>query len=188
MSGLPGSLGDLVARSAGRPIYCTSSPRVRRQLAGPIVSSFRRQYSDAEFVNARALYRKQHDWANRWPNECERYGAAIFITYGEDCSGDIDPFAELVEEHAIGAFASVELDYFVSVGRPIGWYAVEFPDTYWIARFAVEPFELMSSARFARLAPVADAEIFRPAGSTSPFVVVTRDSEDDFGSIARPRI
>ena len=188
MTALPGGLGDLVARAAGRPIYCTSASRVRRQLAGPIVSSFRRQYPDAIFVNARALYSKQGDWHRRWPRECEGYGAAILITYGEDSSGKIDPFAELVEQHAIGGFAAIEVDYFVRAGRPVAWYAVEFPDTYWIARFAIEPFEWMSRTHFARLVPAAGADIFRPTGSALPFASECRNREPDFGSVSRSRI
>lgn len=162
MSALPGGLGDLVARAAGRPIYCTSSPRVRRQLAGPIVSSFQKRYPDADFVNAREIYRGQGEWLSRWSADCSHYGAAILITYGEDCPREIDPFAELAEEHAIGMFAGEEAGYFVDAGHPVAWYAVEFPNTYWFARFAIKPFELMSSARFARLVPDADAEIFAP--------------------------
>jgi hypothetical protein len=183
MSGFPGGLGDLVARAADRPIYCTSAPRVRRQLAGPIVSSFRRQHPDAVFVNARSLYCKQGDWHRHWRTECEGYGAAIFITYGEDRVTDIDPLDDLVEEHAIGAFAAVEVSYFRRAGRPVAWYAVEFPDTYWIARFAIEPFELMSSARYARLVPDADADIFCPKGSVFPFAGECHNSPADLGSV-----
>src|SRR6185312_3950791 len=101
MTWLSGGLADLVSRAEGRPIYCTSSPRVRRQLAGPIVAGFQRQYPDVEFVNARALYRGQHEWLPRWSADCSGYGAVILITFGEDCEGEIDPLAELVEEHAI---------------------------------------------------------------------------------------
>jgi hypothetical protein len=162
MSALPGGLGDLVARAAGQPIYCTSSSLVRRQLAGPIVSSFQKWYPRAEFINAREIYRGQHEWLPRWSADCSSYGAAILLTFGEDCPGEIDPFAELAEEHAIGMFAGEEAGYFVAAGRPVAWYAVEFPNTYWFARFAIQPFELMSSARFARLVPDADAKIFAP--------------------------
>jgi hypothetical protein len=162
MTWLAGGLGDLVSRADGRPIYCTSSSRVRRQLAGPIVSRFQRQYSDAKFVNARELYRGQREWLPRWSADCSGYGAVILITFGEDCPGEIDPSAELLEEHAIGMFAGAEVEYLVSVGRPVGWYAVEFPDGYWFGRFAIEPFGLMSTARFARLVPDSAAKLFAP--------------------------
>jgi hypothetical protein len=188
MSWLHGSLGDLVARAAEQQIYISSSSRVRRQLAAPIVSSFRRQFPDAVFVNARSLYGKQGDWHRRWPRECEGYGAAILITYGEDRVAGTDPLDDLDEEHAIGAFAAVEVGYFRRAGRPVAWYAVEFPDTYWIARFVIEPFELMSSARYARLVPEPDADIFCPKGSVFPFADECHNSGAEFGSVSRSRI
>jgi len=183
--GLIGGLGDLVTRVGDKAIYCTSAPRVGRRLAGPIVNLFRRQYPSAEFVNARSLYSKQGDWQCRWPRERERYGAGILFTCCEDRVAGSDRFADLAGEHAIGIFAAEEVDYLLHAGCPVAWYAVEFPDTYWIARFAIETFELMSSARYARLVPDADADIFCPKGTLFPWLAEGASSDAALGSTAR---
>ena len=162
MTALPGSLGDLVARVEGRPIYCTAPLAVHPALIGAVVGSFRHEFPLAEFITARGLYRDADDWRRRWPRERERYGAGIVVTRGEGHPENADPFARLVGEHVVGIYLGLEIEYLVRLGRPVGWHAVVFPASYWLARFAVEPLPEIQTSRFARLLPAPDAEPFRP--------------------------
>ena len=81
---LGGSLGDLVTRAQGRPIYCTPTLAVRRALMNVIVGSLRRDFPGAVFVDALTIYRDHIDWDRRWYSEQERYGAGIVVTRAED--------------------------------------------------------------------------------------------------------
>ena len=95
---LPGSLGDLVTRAQGRPIYCTVSFAVRRALMNVVLGSLRRDFPTAAFVDALSIYRNQDDWSRRWYSEHDRYGAGIVVTRAEDLPNGTDPFAGLAGE------------------------------------------------------------------------------------------
>jgi hypothetical protein len=162
MTTFPGSLGDLVARAEGWPIYCTAPMFVHRLLIVNIVSSFRREFPSATFVNSRTLDRRANDRLRHWPAECNRYGAGIVVTRGEGYPEPADPFAGLAGEHVVSIGVGLEITDLAGLGRPVGWHPVVFPATYWLARFAVEPFTEIEPARYARLLPAVDAEPFRP--------------------------
>jgi len=170
VTALPGILGDLVARAEGLPIYCTAPLAVHPALIGAVVGSFRREFPLAEFVTARGLYRDSDDWRARWPRERERYGAGIVVTRGEGRPEGADPFAGLVGEHVVGIGVGLEIEDLDRLGRPVGWHAVVFPASYWLARFAVELLPEIHSSRFARLLPAPDAQPLRPVIGPSPFV------------------
>jgi hypothetical protein len=159
---LAGSLADLVARAQGRPIYCTSSLAVRRALTNVLVGSLRREFPDATIVDALTLYRSFNDWDRRWRSEHERYGAGIVVTRAESLPEGTDPFAGLAGEHVIGLRVATEIETLVRQGRPVAWHAVVFPASYWLPRFAIEPFNRMCSRRYAELVPANGAEAFRP--------------------------
>jgi hypothetical protein len=124
---LPGSLGDLVTRADGRPIYCTPSFAVRRALMNVIVGSLRREFPAAMFVHALTIYRNHNDWSRRWYSEHERYGAGILVTRAEDLPEGTDPFAGLAGEHVIGSRAGIEIKTLVRQGRPVAWHACSPP-------------------------------------------------------------
>ena len=84
------------------------------------------------------------------------------MTRGEGHPKCTDPFAGLAGEHVVGIYLGLEIEYLVRLGRPVGWHAVVFPASYWLARFAVEPLPEIQTSRFARLLPAPDAEPFRP--------------------------
>jgi hypothetical protein len=71
---LRGSLGDLVTRAQGRPIYCTPSFAVRRALMNVIVGSLRPEFPAAVFVHALTIYRNHNDW--RLPMSSQMLSAA----------------------------------------------------------------------------------------------------------------
>jgi hypothetical protein len=168
VTGLPGSLGDLVTRAEGRLIYCTAPLGVHPALIRAVIDSFSREFPLAEFVNARGLYRHSDDRRQRWKAELERHGAGIVVTRGEGCPKYANPFAGFAGEHVVGIHLGLEIDYLVRLGRPVGWHAVVFPASYWLARFTVEPFREIQTSRYARLLPLADAEPFRPAVGSWP--------------------
>jgi hypothetical protein len=161
VSALSGSLGDLIMRAEGRPIYCTAPLAVHPALIAAVVGSFRRDFPRAEFVAARGLYRDTDDWRRRWQSECKHYGAGIVVTRGEGRPKSADPFAGLAGEHVVGIGVGLEIERLARLGRPVGWHAVVFPAAYWLARFAVEPFFEIQASRYARLLR-APAEPFRP--------------------------
>jgi hypothetical protein len=165
----PGSLGDLVARALGRPIYCAPTLAVRRALMNAVVNSLRRDGSGAEFVDALGLHRNHRDWDRHWPAERERYGAAIIVTRAEDLPQDTDPFARVAGQHRIGHRLGIEIQNLVRHGRPVAWHAVVFPASYWLSRFAIEPLNQISSSRYAGLSPADAAEHFRPVIGPSWF-------------------
>ena len=115
---LPGSLGDLVTRAQGRPIYCTPSLAVRRALMNVIVGSLRRDFPAAVFVHALTIYRNHNDWSRRWSSEHERYGAGILVTRAEDLPDGTDPFAGLAGEHVIGSRVGIEIKTLVRDRAP----------------------------------------------------------------------
>ena len=162
MSVLPSSVADLVARADGRPIYCTAPTFVHRLLIGNLVASFRREFPDATFVNARTLDCRANDRLRHWPAERERYGAGIIVTRAEDHPEGTDPFAGLAGEHVVSIGVGLEIEDLVRLGRPVGWHPVVFPANYWLARFAVEPFTEIEPSRYARLLQAPDAQLFRP--------------------------
>jgi hypothetical protein len=167
MTPLPGSLGDLVTRAEGRPIYCWKPRAVHPALMAAVVDSFRREYPGAEFVAASDLPRNVDDRPRRRPREllagsAKRYGAGIVVTRGESHSVRHDPFVGLAGEHVLGVYVGLEIDLLVRLGRPVGWHAVVFPASYWLAQFAVAPFFEIMTSRYARLLPAPDAEPFRP--------------------------
>jgi hypothetical protein len=168
VTALPSSLGDLVARAEGWPIYCTGSGVCHPKLLAAVIDSLRREFPLAEFVNARGLYRHSDDRRQRWKAELERYGAGIVVTRGEGHPKHADPFAGLAGEHVVGIGVGLEIEYLVRLGRPVGWHAVVFPASYWLARFVVEPFPEIQTSRYARLLPLADAEPFRPVVGSWP--------------------
>jgi hypothetical protein len=169
---LRGSLGDLVTRAQGRPIYCTPSFAVRRALMNVIVGSLRREFPAAVFVHALTIYRNHNDWSRRWYSEHERYGAGILVTRAEDLPEGTDPFAGLAGEHVIGSRVGIEIKTFVRQGRPVAWHAVVFPANYWLSRFAVQPFNCISTSCYAGLLPASTAESFHPVIGPDFFRVV----------------
>jgi hypothetical protein len=175
MTALSGGLGDLVARAEGRPIYCTASPGVRRALVAVVVDSFHREFPHAVFVNALAHYRHADDRRRRWPRERDDYGAAIVVTRAENRPEGADPFAGLVGEHVINVWTTLEIEYLAGLGRPVAWHAVVFPAAYWLSRFAIEPFPVMRTSRWAQLLPSTEAEAFHPTIGPSPLIVRTLD-------------
>jgi hypothetical protein len=162
MTPLAGSLGDLVARAEGRPIYCIKTSRVHYRLMDAVIDSFRRECPSAEFVSAGRLYRNSDDRRSRWRAAVERHGAGIVVTRGEGLPEHADPFAGLAGEHVVGIDPELEIERLFLLGRPVGWHAVVFPTAYWLARFAVEPSFEIQPSRYARLVPATDAELFRP--------------------------
>jgi hypothetical protein len=168
---ITGSLGDLVTRAERRPIYCTASPGIRRALVGFVIETFRRDFPDAVFINALAHYRHADDRRRRWPQERDRYGAAVVVTRAESHPEDVDPFAGLAGEHVINVWTTLEIEYLAGLGRPVAWHAVVFPAAYWLSRFAIEPFPVMRTSRWARLLPAAEAEAFQPIIGPSPLIV-----------------
>jgi hypothetical protein len=171
-SPLPGSLGDLVTRAQGRPIYCTPSLAVRRALMNVIVGSLRRNSPAAVFVDALTIYRDHNDWSRRWYSEHERYGAAIVVTRAEALPEGADPFAGLAGEHVIGSRVGIEIKTFVRQGHPVAWHAVVFPANYWLSRFAIQPFNCISTSHYAGLLPALTAEPFHPVIGPDFFRVV----------------
>jgi hypothetical protein len=169
---LPGSLGDLVTRADGRPIYCTPSFAVRRALMNVIVGSLRREFPAAVFVHALTIYRNHNDWSRRWYSEHERYGAGILVTRAEDLPEGTDPFAGLAGEHVIGSRVGIEIKTLVRQGRPVAWHAVVFPANYWLSRFAIQPFNCISTSHYAGLLPAHTAEPFHPVIGPDFFRVV----------------
>jgi hypothetical protein len=163
---LPGSLGDLVTRAQGRPIYCTASFAVRRALMNVVLGSLRRDFPAEVFVNALTIYRNHNDWSRRWSSEHERYGAAIVVTRAESLAKGTDPFAGPAGEHVIGSRVAVEIETLVRHGRPVAWHAVVFPATYWLSRFAIQPFDCISTSHYAGLLPAHTAEPFHPVIGT----------------------
>jgi hypothetical protein len=175
MAPLPGSLGDLVTRAEGRPIYCAASGDVRRALMDAAINGFRCEHPEAEFVNALTHYRHADDRRLRWPRERARYGAAIVVTRAENTVAGADPFAGLSGEHVINVWVALAISDLRRLKRPIAWHAVVFPAAYWQPRFAVEPFEWLQTSRWARLLPATDPEIFCPAIGGSPIGIVNRE-------------
>jgi hypothetical protein len=135
---------------------------LHRSLSAVIVSSFCQEFPSATFVNSRTLDRRASDRLRHWAAERERYGAGIVITRGEGYSELADVFAGLAGEHVVSIGVGLVIDDLVRLGRSVGWHPVEFPANYWFARFAVEPFEEITSDGYARLLPAPDAEPFRP--------------------------
>jgi hypothetical protein len=162
MTVLPGSLRDFVMRAKGRPIYCTAPGAVRRALMALAIETFRREVPEAEFVNALTFYRNRHDRHRRWPQESASYGAAIVVTRAEAEVPSTDAFDNVPGEHSIDERVSSEIDFFVARGRPIAWLPVDFPEMFWVSRFAVTPREWISTSQCARILPAADAELFHP--------------------------
>jgi hypothetical protein len=130
---LPGSIGDLVARAEGRPIYCTPAPGVRRALMAAVGGSFCRDFPSVEFVNALDVWRPR-DYL-RWRAERDRYGAGIVVTSTHTQSAS--RLAEVAGEHVIGIYASIEIESLARLGRPVAWLAVVFPYRFWVTRFAI---------------------------------------------------
>jgi hypothetical protein len=161
VSMLRGSLGHLVARAEGRPIYCTA-PMPHRLLIANIVNSFRREFPNATFVNARILDCRANDRLRHWSAEREQYGAGIVVTRGEGRPEGTDPFAGLAGEHVVSINVGIEIKDLVRLGRPVGWHPVVFPASYWLAQFAVAPLIEIMPSRYARLLPAPGAEPFRP--------------------------
>jgi hypothetical protein len=176
---LPGSLGDLVIRADGRPIYCTAPSGVRRKLMALSVDTFRREFPGAEFIDALILDRRR-----RSGRELDSYGAAIVITRATTPDASADPFDGIAGEHTLDEWAASEIKHFAETGRLVAWQAIEVPAIYWFSRFAIEPFEWISTARSARIFPDGDAEAFRPK-ITSIFGDVTGDFADLFHAMAR---
>jgi hypothetical protein len=170
---LAGSLGDLVTRAQGRPIYCTPSFAVRRALMNVIVGSLRRDFPDAEFVDALTIYRND-DWSRRWNSEKERYGAGIVVTRAEELPEHTDPFAGLAGEHVIGSRVSIEIETLARQGRPVAWHPVVFPANYWLSRFAIQPFNFISTSHYAGLSPACTAAPFHPVVGPSFLFRVVR--------------
>jgi hypothetical protein len=167
---LPGSLGDLIARADGDPIYCTASGSVRRALVGIVIETFRRDFPDTTFINSLAHYRHADDRRTRWSAEVKGCGAGIVVTRAEALPKGADVFAGLAGAHVINVWEVLEIDYLARLGRPVAWHAVVFPAAYWMSRFAIEAFEWVQASRWAQLFPAADAEIFRPAIAPSPLM------------------
>jgi hypothetical protein len=157
-----GSLGDLVARARGRPIYCAAPFAVRRALIGVILASFRHDCPGATFVDAPSLYRSSADWDRRWPSEHQGYGAGIVVTRADSLPEGADPFAGLAGVHTVSRRVRVEIETLMRQGRPVAWHAVVFPASYWLCRFTIEPLSRISTSRCAGLAPSDTAECFRP--------------------------
>ena len=169
---LRGSLGDLVTRAQGRPIYCTPSFAVRRALMNVIVGSLRREFPAAVFVHALTIYRNHNDWSRRWYSEHERYGAGILVTRAEDLPEGTDPLAGLAGEHVIGSRVGIEIKTLVRHGRPVAWHPIVFPANYWLSRFAIQPFNCISTSHYAGLLPAHTAEPFHPVIGPDFFRVV----------------
>ena len=169
---LPGSLSDLVIQAEGRPIYCTASSGVRRKLIALVIDTFRREFPGAEFIDPLILGRRHR----RMPQP-DNYGAIIIITRATNLDAT-DPIDGITGEHALNELVFTEIELFANTGRPLAWQAIEFPSSYWFSRFAIEPFEWMSSARTARIFPDPDAELFRPN-------IIFGDIDPDFAELFR---
>lgn len=137
-----------------------------------IVRALRRDCADAQFVEALALYRNYDDWDRRWSSERERFGAAIIVTRAEDLPQGTDPFAGMAGQHVINVRVAIEIEDFVRRGVPVAWYAVVFPASYWLSRFAVVPFNRITTFRYAGLLPTDSVEAFHPVIGPSWFRVV----------------
>jgi hypothetical protein len=157
-----GSLADLVSRAQDKPIYCTASFAVRRALMTLVLGSLHREFPAAAFIDALTIYRNSNDWRRRWSSEHERYGAGIVVTRAEALVDGTDPFGGLAGEHVIGSRVAVEVETLVRHGRPVAWHAVVFPASYWLSRFAIQPFNCISRSRYAGVAPALTAEPFHP--------------------------
>lgn len=163
MTALRGSLGDLVARADGRPIYCTAPGNVRRGLIAAAIDTFGREFPDAEFINALTFYRNGDERRRRWPHDRDHYGAAIVVTRGDTRADGADPFGGLAGEHAISIWVALEIWELVRLRRPVAWHATEFPAAYWLSRFCVDQFDWMRASRWAQLLPAPNANAFEPA-------------------------
>ena len=101
---LSGSIADLAARAAGRPIYCTGQFGLHPELIRCNLAWLRRQASAAEFIPARGLYADLDEWRARWSRERTLYGGAIVMTVGEDVPEADHPLAtRFGGRHEIGA-------------------------------------------------------------------------------------
>jgi hypothetical protein len=167
-----GSLADLISRTQGQPIYCTASFAVHRALMSVVLGSFRRDFPAVAFIDALTIYRNRDDWSRCWSSEHGRYGAGIVVTRAEALPDGADPFAGLAGEHVIGSRVAVEIETLVRHGRPVAWHAVVFPATYWLSRFAIQPFNCISRSRYAGVTPAVTAEPFHPLIGTSFFQLV----------------
>lgn len=181
---LPGSAGDLVIRAEGKPIYCTAPSGVRRKLMALVIDTFCREFPNAEFTNALTLYRHNDDRHRRWGRERDSYGAVIVFTRAANPDGCADPIDGIAGEHALNEWATLEIEHFVDAGRPVAWQAIEYPAAYWFSRFAIEPFEWVSTARWSRIFPEGNAEPFRPK-ITSFFDIGDGDFADLFRAMLR---
>jgi hypothetical protein len=137
-----------------------------------VLSSLRRDFPTAAFVDALSIYRNQDDWSRRWYSEHGRYGAGIVVTRAEDLPNGTDPFAGLAGEHEVGSRVFIEIKTLVRQGRPVAWHAVVFPANYWLSRFEVRPSNCISTSHCADLLPARTAEPFHPIIGPSPFRVV----------------
>jgi hypothetical protein len=137
-----------------------------------VLGSLRRDFPAAVFVDALTIYRNHSDWSHRWSSEHEHYGAGIIVTRAESLPEGTDPFAGLAGEHVIGSRVALEIETLVWQGSPVAWHAVVFPATYWLSRFAIQPFNRISTSRYASLLPAHNAEPFRPVIGPTFFSVV----------------
>jgi hypothetical protein len=115
---------------------------------------------------------QSHDWSRRWYSEHERYGAGILVTRAEDLPEGTDPFAGLAGEHVIGSRVGIEIKTFVRQGCPVAWQAVVFPANYWLSRFAIQPFNCISTSHYAGLSAAHTVEPFHPVIGPDFFRVV----------------
>lgn len=169
---LSGSIADLAARAAGRPIYCTGQFGLHPELIRCNLAWLRRQASAAEFIPARGLYADLDEWRARWSRERTLYGGAIVMTVGEDVPEADHPLAtRFGGRHEIGAAVMTEITGFTRMRRPVGWLCFIWPKTFWLSRFAIETLDIISGERFARLLPAPEGEAFRPIIRTFLHVV-----------------
>jgi hypothetical protein len=167
-----GSLVDLISRAQGRPIYCTASFAVRRALMNVVLGSLRRDFPSAVYTDALTIYRNHNDWRCRWSSDHKLYGAGIVVTRAEALPDGADAFAGLAGEHVISSRVAVEIETLVGHGRPVAWHAVVFPATYWLSRFAIQPFNCISRSRYAGVSRALTAEHFHPLIGPSFFRLV----------------
>jgi hypothetical protein len=173
---LLGSIVDLAAWAAGRPIYCTGQFNLHPELIRCNLAWLRCQTPGAEFISARGLYADLDEWRERWPKERTLYGAAVVMTVGEDVPESEHPLTtRFGGRHEIGAAVMTEITGFVEMRRPVAWLAFIWPKTFWFSRFAVEGLEEGSAARMAGLFPAADGKTFVPTIWFPWFHVVSRD-------------
>jgi hypothetical protein len=138
-----------------------------------IIGSLRRDFPAAVFVDGLTIYDNQNDWSRRWSSEHKHYGAGIIVTRAESLPEGTDPFAGLAGEHAIGSRVALEIETLVRHGQPVAWHAVVFPATYWLSRFAIQPFNCISTSGYAGLLSDDTAELFHPVIGPSFFRVVS---------------